>query len=155
MGAVGEDHIGFDLRAVRYQFFHQRHEVEIEAQNPVFGVIDDVGDLIREEARVDGVADRPDARNTEIEFQMAIGVPRQRSYPVPQSNAEIGQRVGELANTAIGIGIGVAVNIAFAATADDFLPPVPARGVLQQRRDQKRTIHHGTLHYGPSPLRYG
>ena len=55
MRGVGHDHVALYPLHRRRQPFGERHESEIEEDVFVIGVIDDVGDLVVEEARIDGM----------------------------------------------------------------------------------------------------
>ena len=54
---------------------------------PVFGVVDDVGDLLGEQARVERVVDRADAHDAVPGLQVAPGVPGQRRDAVAELDA--------------------------------------------------------------------
>src|SRR5690242_4372480 len=62
-------------REMRREPLDQWSEARIEKQQPVRGVIDYVDDLVVEQPRVDRMADRADARDRVIEFEMAKCVP--------------------------------------------------------------------------------
>ena len=66
-----------DGRAARVHRLHQRQEGHVEAQHLVFGVVGDPGDLVRMQARIDGVQHAPGAADAEVHFQVAIAVPGQ------------------------------------------------------------------------------
>ena len=74
----------------------QIDEGGIEEHEAVFGVIDDVDDLLDEQARVDGVAHRAHAGDAVVQLEMAVAVPGQRRDAVARFDAERDQRVGEL-----------------------------------------------------------
>ena len=61
------------MRHERLDRAHQRYVVEDGA---ILGVIEDVRDLVREEADVDGVQHRADHRHRIVELEMAVAVPR-------------------------------------------------------------------------------
>ena len=81
-----------------FELLDQRQEGQVEEQRGVLGVVGDVGDLLGEQARVDGVADRADAGDGVVELEMAVAVPGQRRHPVAGLDAEPDQRVGEPAD---------------------------------------------------------
>ena len=60
------------------QRLDQRREGEIEEQVSVLGVVDDVGDLLRKQPRIDRVQHRPRAGDAVVELQVAVAVPRER-----------------------------------------------------------------------------
>ena len=61
---------------------------EVEEHGLVLGVVDDEHDLIVEEARIDGVADRAHAGDGIIEFEMAMVVPGERRDAIALRDAE-------------------------------------------------------------------
>ena len=65
-------------------------EGDIEEQNPILGVVDDVGDLLGEQSRVDGVHDGTGPGYTKIERQVAVAVPRERRNPVALLDTQLG-----------------------------------------------------------------
>jgi hypothetical protein len=72
-------------------------------------VVDDVGDLLGEQPRIDGVADGADAGDGVVQLEVAVAVPRQRCDAVAGFHAEIPQGVGETQDALVGVGIAVAV----------------------------------------------
>ena len=76
-------------------FLDQRQEREVEEDQPVAGMVDDVGELVVEQPRVDRVDDRAHPRYAVVELEVAITIPGERSDAVARSDAQPGQRVGE------------------------------------------------------------
>jgi hypothetical protein len=94
---------------VRHQGLDQAGEVHVEEDDAVVGVVGDVGNLLGEQARIDGVADRGHARDGEIDLEMAMGVPGQRADAVLGLDTERLQHPHQLARAAVGILVGIAV----------------------------------------------
>ena len=59
---------------MRSNALDERHERQIKEDVLVVSVIDDVGDLVWKQPRVDGVSHRTRARHTVINFKMAYAV---------------------------------------------------------------------------------
>jgi hypothetical protein len=115
-------------------------------------VVGDVGDLLGEQARVDGVADRGHARDGVVELEMPVGVPGQGADPVFGLDAKRQQRTRQLRRErAMRIGIGVAVRAADRQAGYDFRIAVVLAGVLQQAGNHQRPVHHQAKHLR-SPL---
>ena len=57
----------------------RRDQRVVDEDDSILGVIDHVGDLVREEARVDGVEDGADAGDREVALEVALRVPRERA----------------------------------------------------------------------------
>ncbi len=87
VGRIGEHDGAFDRRQAAGQLLQERQEAEIGHDRAVFRVVDDPGDLLGKQARVDGVIDRPDAENAVPCFQVAPGVPGERRHPVAELDA--------------------------------------------------------------------
>ena len=146
VGLVGHDDEVLDRLELACELLDQGHEGEVEHQHPVLAVVDDIDDLRREQARVDGVADRPRAGGRVVDLEMAPGVPGERADPVGGSDAEALKRVGEPPGAAFEIGIAVAVDRPLDAARDHLGGRVVGRGVPEQGRDQELRPHHQTVH---------
>ena len=62
-------------------------KVDVEEHQPVFGMIGDIGDLVGEQARIDGVIDRADAGDAVPGLQVPPGVPGERRDAVAELHA--------------------------------------------------------------------
>ena len=58
-------------------------------------MVDDVGELLVEQADVERVQHRPDARDREVELEVALVVPGERPDPVALLDAEPAERARE------------------------------------------------------------
>ena len=87
-------------------------------------MVDDVGDLLVEQPRVDGVADRAHAGDGVVELEVAIAVPGQRADPVAWRDAQPLEHPGEPAGTPLRLAVGVAVPRPF-STALLTISPSP------------------------------
>ena len=72
---VGQHDVALDARQLVGDLLQHRHEGDVGHHHAVFGVVDDPGDLLREQPRIDGMADRADAHDAVPAFEMAPGVP--------------------------------------------------------------------------------
>ena len=96
MGGVGHDDIALDGRQMGGDRLEQGHEGEVGHDYPVFGVIDDPGDLLRKKARIDGMIDRPGAGDAVPAFEMPVAVPGQRRDPVAELDSVAVEPFGDL-----------------------------------------------------------
>ena len=96
MRGVGEDDVALDGRQLVGELFQQRHEGEVDDHHAVFGVIDDPGDLVGEQPRIDRVIDRADAEDAVPGFQVPPGVPGQRRHPVAELDAVLVEPLRDL-----------------------------------------------------------
>ena len=124
----------------------QRQEGQVEEQRLVFGVVGDVDDLVRVQARVERVQHRARARHRVVELHVAMAVPGQRRDAVAALDAEAGKGVRHPARARRQLAVGRAVDVALDPARHHLLLAVVALGVDQQRRDQQRQLHHRTVH---------
>src|SRR5438046_7357584 len=80
----------------RRELLQQRREAEVEEDVLVLGVVRDVGDLVREQPRIDRVDHRPGAGDRVVDLKMPVAVPGEGRDPLPGLHAEALQRAGEL-----------------------------------------------------------
>ena len=106
VGAVGHHHDALELRGGGGELLGDRQKVEVDEQEAVGRVVDDVFQLIREEAGIDGVADRTHARHGEIDLVVTVGVPGEGPDPVAGLHAECRERIRQLLHAPMRIGIG-------------------------------------------------
>ena len=78
MRMVCQNDIALDRRQTIGQRLHERHEGKVDQRHPVFGVVDDPGDLLGEEARVDGVIDRARPGYAVPAFEVPVAIPGER-----------------------------------------------------------------------------
>ena len=83
-------------------------------------MVGDVGDLLGEQPRVDGVADGADAGDGIVELEVAIAVPRERADAIARLHAKAREGSGEAARTAVSGAIRVAVDRAFDGARHDL-----------------------------------
>ena len=129
-------------RQLRGELLDQRQEAQVETQHLVLGVVDDPGDLLREQPRVDGVAHQARAGRGVIDLEMAVAVPGQRADTVTRLATQPGQGLRQLAGAQFGVDPGVAMHVALDALGDDLGVAMVTRRVRDQRRDQQRHLHH-------------
>ena len=75
MRVLGEHDIAFDACELVGDLFQDRYKRDVGHHDAVLRMVDDPGDLIREQARIDGVADPADPHDPVPGFQVAPGVP--------------------------------------------------------------------------------
>src|SRR3982074_115933 len=80
LGRITEIDPALNSRTLRHQLLHQVDEGGIEEDEAILGVIDDVDDLIDEQAGVHGVTNTAHARNPIIKLKMAVPLPPPRRH---------------------------------------------------------------------------
>src|SRR3546814_515079 len=78
---------------------HERHQQAeqrpVDEDHLVLGVVGDVGELLREQADVEGVQHPPGAGGGEVELEVAGRVPRERGDPTVLGDAELVEHATE------------------------------------------------------------
>ncbi len=142
MRAVGHRHIAGVFRELVAQAGHQRREGGVEEQQAVVRVVDDIGHLLRRQARVDGMADRADTGDGVIKFQVAVAVPGQGGDPVAGFDAQRYQAVSQTRHPLQGLRVALAVQAALHGDRYDFRLAVNAGAVIQYVDQRQGRIHH-------------
>ena len=140
--AVRHQHVGLDGLESGGDLLDQRQEGRIEEQRRVLGVVGDVGDLLGEQPRVDGVADGADAGDGVVELEVAVAVPGQRRDPVAGLDAEPDQRVRQPADALARLGVAVAMEAAFDGLGHHLHVGIDVGRKVDHARDQQRPVHH-------------
>ena len=112
------DKVTHCLAAPRHGF-DQGQEGQIEEQHLVFGMVEDVEQLVRVQARVQGVQHRTAAGGGEIQLQVPVAVPGQRGDALRRLHTELAECMGHLTRAVMQLRIGGAVDVAFDAARDD------------------------------------
>ena len=145
--AVGHHDDVAERRPIPGELCDQRREGQVAKQRAVLGVVDDVGDLLGEQPRVDGVANSAHRRDAEIKLQVPVVVPRDRRDAVALADPQVGQRAGEPPRPGVELAVAVAVNRSLGGPRDDLALGVVARGEVEQRGDEQRAILHQAEHF--------
>ena len=77
---------------LRRELLQQRDEGVVDEDHPVLGVVDDVDQLLLEQADVERVQHRTHARHREVQLQMALAVPRERAHSLALRHSQAGER---------------------------------------------------------------
>ena len=139
--AVADDDEMLDGLEVGRDLPDERHQGVVDDHDAVLGVVRDVGQLLREQADVQGVKDRAHARDGEVGLQVFLVVPGEGADPVARLDAEALERVGELGAALRDLGVGAdprAVRLA----GDDPAVSVNPASVIEDHPDRQREVHH-------------
>ena len=107
-GSFGVGHHDLVLDAVEAR--HLAGERRIEEDDPVLGVIDDVAEVLLEQADVERVEHRAHRGHGEVQLEVAEGVPAERGDPVAGADAELVQRRGETARARHNVAVGASLD---------------------------------------------
>src|SRR5207237_9434930 len=142
-------------RHVGRALFQDRHEDDVGHDHAIFGMVDDPGDLFREQAWIDGVADRADAHDAVPAFEMAPGIPGDGGDAVAELDAVALQHLRNFQRTLVNFGVIGADDGSLDRSGDDLLRSVIPGRVLDNPVAQQRPILHQTTHPNVPPDRYG
>ena len=78
MAGVAQHHDALQGGQLRRQLLQQRQEHGVGEQVAILGVVHDVGDLIREQAGIDGVTDGADPGDAVVQLEVPVVVPGER-----------------------------------------------------------------------------
>ncbi len=70
------------------KLLENRHDRVVDEDDAVLGVVDDVGELLGEQADVERVQHRTDARHRHVQLEVALVVPRERANAIALSHAQ-------------------------------------------------------------------
>ena len=137
------------------ELLHQRSEGEVEQHVAVFGMVDDVDELFRKQARIDGVHHRSHAGDPVEGLEMAVAVPGQRADAIALFHAQPGKRLRQLARALVRFPVGVAVQgaravrrRAFDRARHDFGVAMVPVGMDNQRRNKQGNFLNQAAQHG-------
>jgi len=140
--ACAHQHHMLDRGQHRRELLDQGEDVDVDEDDLVLGIASDPGHLLREQTRVDRVADQLGAGHAVVDLHVAIAVPGQRAHTVTRLATQTRQSLSELARAQLDLGPGGAVHVAFDTLGHDLDIAVVPRRVREQRRDHQGHVHH-------------
>src|SRR3984885_9081244 len=146
MRLVGKHDIALDARELVGDLFQDRHEGDVGHHHAILGVVDDPGDLLGKQPRVDGMADRADPHDAVPCLEMAPGVPGNRGHAVAELDAVAFQPLRDLQRALVDFGIIGAMDGTFDRPCNDFLRTVDGRRVFENSMTQQRPVLHQSQH---------
>src|SRR4051794_10389305 len=124
----------------------QGYEDGIEENIAVFSMVDDVQDLLREQARIDRMQDAAGARYTVVKLEMTEAVPGERGDRLAECHAQRIQGPGQPFRAFGHGGVGRAVYHAVRIARDDLPLAMLRCSVIHQRGNQQRMVLHQAQH---------
>ena len=149
MGRVGQHDVTLDRRQFVLQRLQQRQEGQIGEHRPVFGVIDDPGDLLGKQARIDGVIDRADARDPVPALEMTVRVPGQGRHAIAELDPVPRQPLRHAQRARPHRPVGRAVDRTLDQPGDHLLPAMLHAGEIDDLVEQQRPFLHLAQHRDP------
>ncbi|SST09101.1 Uncharacterised protein [Acinetobacter baumannii] len=114
----------------------ERDELAVHQHEAILGVVHGVEDLFRGEADVDGMQHRPDHRDGEHAFQVAMAVPVHHRHRVAGLHPGLAEYVGQARDALVEGGVAVAHLVA----VDDFMTLFVTTAGKHQALDQQRIL---------------
>ena len=151
MRLVGEHDVALYAWQLVGDLFQERHEGDIRHHDAVFRMVDDPGDLVGEQARIDGMADRADAHDAVPGFKMAPGIPRDGGDAVAELDAVAIEPLRHLQCAIADFGVIGPMNRAFDRSRYDFLRSMNGRRVLDNPVTKQRPVLHQSPHTDVPP----
>src|SRR5437667_12887267 len=111
------------------ELFKQREKVLIHEDNGVLGMVGNVSDLVRRQAKVQRVQHGAVAGRAQIHLQMGVRVPRESRDPVSRFCSEFLEDIGQSAGAAVEISVRVTMGASTSSRHDLLLPEEEARPV--------------------------
>ena len=137
-----EEHEMVDPADLLAQAFHQRQQRCVDEDHLVLGMVDDVGQLIRKEANVEGVYDRACARRAEVEFNMLVVVPSKGADSVAGLHTQSFEHIAEPLHPTIEVTVRILVERAVRQFGLDLLVRIESIPVFQNAVNRELIVHH-------------
>ena len=151
VGLVGEHDVAFHARQPVGDFFQDRHKGDIGHHHAILRMVDDPGDLVGKQPRIDGMADRADAHDAVPGLEMAPGVPGDGGDAVAELDAVAVEPLRDLQCAIANFGVIGAMDRAFDRAGHDLLRSMDGRGVLDNPMTKQRPVLHQSTHTDVPP----
>ena len=139
---IGKAHPVSHLGAMCGDGLDDRRKARIEDDGLVFGVVDDVDELLRMQSRIAGVHHHAAARYRVIGLEVAVVVPGDRGDRAAGCEAQAGQCIGEFSGAHRAFTSRVAKERAVGLTRNNFCIAILSRRVFDDPGKQQRHLHH-------------
>ena len=151
MRLVGEYDVAFHARQLVGDLFQDRHKGEIGHHHAVFRMVDDPGDLVGEQPRIDGMADRADAHDAVPGFKMAPGIPGDSGDAVAELDTVAVEALRDLQRAIANFGVICAMDRAFDRSRYDLLRSMYSGRMLDNPVTKQRPVLHQSKHTNVPP----
>ncbi|CAM5741430.1 hypothetical protein SHIRM173S_08758 [Streptomyces hirsutus] len=113
---------------------HHVEERPVDEEDVVRGVVDDVGEVVREETVVDRVQDPPRAGHGHVQLQVALRVPSETPHPGAGGDAQVIQHSGEASDALGDVAVGSGHRAAQLGRGDVFAAEPVLHAVHEHRQ---------------------
>ena len=127
---------------MRCNAFDEGREGDVKQHHFVFGMVDDVDELLRMQTRVASVHHHAAARHGVIRFEVAVVVPSNRTHHTALFQIQSFECIGQFASALGAIGIGITKQRTMRFSRNHLLTTKLCSSVLQDARQEQGTVHH-------------
>src|SRR5713226_5592549 len=145
VGSLAHNHVELHCGQLIRDLLQQRYQVAINKNDLVFGVVDDVDQLVGKQADIEGVQDSTHAGNSEIEFKVAVGVPGKGGNTITLGNSGVVQCMSELHTAFPPLAVGVTM-YASVGLGDDLFTGEDTRNTVEKMLQCQWVVHYQALH---------
>ena len=135
----------FELHAAREPLEQWQQDV-IDDQKPIFGVLDDVDQIVRVEAKVQRVEDATRSWNAEVGLQVGVVVPHERRHAITAVEARREKSLAQGPGPTLNVRVGVPPERLVGFLGNDLDPGEELSGASEEVCQGQRVVHHGALH---------
>ena len=136
-------------RRCRQQRPQQAEQRAVDEDHLVLGVVDDVGDLLGEQADVERVQHPAGAGRREVQLEVAGGVPGEGGHPAVGRDAEVVEHAAQAAGPRRPTRRRCARSTPSAVAVTISLSREQALGPVEEVGQRERTVLHQALHGSP------
>ena len=143
---IAQQHVTFDAGQLVGELFQERNEGHIGQQQAILGVIDDPGDLIGKEPRIDRMVDRADSHDTVPGLDMTPRVPGERGDAITEPNSVLFETLRQAQGARADLGVGGGVKRPLDGARDNRPLGVVGCGMVEEAMAKERPVLHQPKH---------
>ena len=146
MRGVGQHDDALDRLQLIAKLFDDRKERQVDEEHAVFCVVDDPGDLLGKEPRVDGVIDAAEAEQPVPDLEVPPCVPGKRRGAVAELETVPVEAAGDAPSAGVHLAIVGPVDRPLDRPRDHLAIAVLDRGVVDDLVTKQRPFLHQSAH---------
>ena len=139
-GAVHHDQVSHWRQLIR-DALQQRQQIRVHEDQPILRVVDDVGEVLREEPQIQRVQHRPVARHAEVHLKVRRRVPAERRDAIALPHAKLLQCIGEPVDTLGPCAVGRALR-PLGGVGDERSAREERGGAVERVPQREGIVHH-------------
>src|SRR6266567_9305082 len=126
----------------------QRHQVAIDKDHLILGIVDDIDKLLGKEAYIERMQHCSHTGNGIIEFKVTVGVPAKSGNALTFHHTCLFQRSSKLHHTRSPFSIGITMWLTI-GLRDNLFTWKNTNGAVKSMLQREGIVHHKTLHSRP------